>query len=60
MDFGQFEEEGFLTGVSTKIKLADGQLLGGNDNVHFTSKKLDDIPVQNDQIIQLSVKISFD
>tara|TARA_Y100000748_G_C15396886_1_gene449813 strand:- start:148 stop:879 length:732 start_codon:yes stop_codon:yes gene_type:complete len=60
VDFGQFEEEGFLTGVSTKIKLADGQFLDGNDNVHFTSKKLDDIPVQNDQIIQLSVKISFD
>ena len=60
VDFGEYEEEGFLTGVSTKIKLADGQFLDGSEKVHFTVKKLDDIPVQNDQIIQLSVKISFD
>ncbi len=60
VDFGEYEEEGFLTGVSTKIKLADGQFLEGSEKIHFTAKKLDDIPVQNDQIIQLSVKISFD
>ena len=60
VDFGEYEEEGFLTGVSTKIKLADGQFLEGSEKINFTAKKLDDIPVQNDQIIQLSVKISFD